>query len=283
MDPLTKAYMTIIEEGKKAPDNTLKSTKKQVGKPFGGPELKTQDDSTNKLRSQKPKEAPSNLTTKGSKGDIKTLKNMKNPRESTNPFDLIYNKIINEEENFNFSTQDNSLNLEPDSNFGDSTSEDDEFDDTEDESSDEITITLDKELATKLIDILKVALGEEDESEEDESEEDESEEGESEEGESEEGESEEDFGNQYKEAVDAEELGHALVDSEKLSSGLTGKNNVVSGAVPVTKKSAQTPTTGKGADGKISQHSTDSGVSKLTSKKNDVGAVKVGKTLFNND
>jgi hypothetical protein len=279
MDPLTEAYMSVIEE-KKAPDNTVKTTKKQVGKPFGDKELTKQDDSTNKSRAAKPKNAPANLTAKGSTGNAKALKNMKNPKESTNPFDLIYNKILNEEESFNFSTDDNSLEMEPNSSFEDDT--DSEFDDdTTEDSSEEVTITLDKEVASKLIEVLQAAIGETEGEEEGEEESDEfgEEEGEGE-TEGEEGGSDED---QYEESVEAEELGHALVDSEKLSKGLTGKNNVVTGAVPVTKKSAQVPSTGKGSDGKLTQHSTDSGVSKLTNKKNDVGAVKVGKTLFDND
>ena len=85
------------------------------------------------------------------------------------------------------------------------------------------------------------------------------------------------------EAVDAEVVGHALVDSEKLNKGMNNPSNkVVKGAVPVTSKSAQSPQTGKGCDGELKPHSTEPAIKKLQSKRQDVGGVHVGKTLFDN-
>jgi hypothetical protein len=282
MDPLLNAYLTVLEEGKDAKTpSAVQQTKKQVGKPFGDKPLQQakKPKHCGCEDTEKPQESDKHLSS--GKNEVKPFKkNMK--KESTNPFDLLYNKIINEEEEMNFSTGDNSLTPSNDYEFGntDSQQDDDEFGETEEseEEGEQVTFTLDKDLAEKLMEVLKAAIEGESEEEEDFS----HELGESEEEEeNEEGEGEEET--QYEEAVDAEELGHALVDSEKLNKGLNGKSNVVTGAVPVTKKSATVPPTGKGADGKLASHSTQSAVSKLTSKKQDVGGVKVGKTLFDNE
>ena len=83
----------------------------------------------------------------------------------------------------------------------------------------------------------------------------------------------------FKESVDSEELGHAIVKDLDKGHLTSKKSNAVKGAVPVSKKSSSSSSI-KGADGKIEKHSTDSAISKLTGKNNNVGGVKVGKGLF---
>lgn len=80
------------------------------------------------------------------------------------------------------------------------------------------------------------------------------------------------------EAVDAEVVGHALVQINKLLSGLTGSNNKVAGAVPTSTGKASV-TKGSSNDGELSELSDDP--EKLTKKDNKVGSVnKVGKSIF---
>jgi hypothetical protein len=146
-----------------------------------------------------------------------------------------------------------------------------EFDDETEEDSDEVTVTLSRELAEKLHEVLMGVLSND------------SEEGEeAEESEEFEGEEAEEGEELKAEAVEAEVKGHALVDAEKLNCGLTNHSSEVKGAVPVTKKTAETPHTGKDSDGKLKPHATEPAVKKLQSKKQDVGGVHVGKTLFDN-
>ena len=279
MDPLAKAYMTILEESDSS--GIVDSSKSQVGKAFGNDESekKSKDLQPNSATEnadselENPEEADSHLSTHSAEGQAKVMK-----KESTNPFDVLYNKVLSEEGAFDFSTQDNSL--EPSQDFGAESDDMDEFGDEEtEEETDQVTISIDKELAEKLMEVLSAVLG--DESSEEES--DESEMGVDiggEEGEDEGGEEGEDE-NPFKESVEAEELGHALVDQEKLEKGMNKKENkVVKGAVPVSNKKAQTPNTGKGSDGQVKSHSCEGGISKLTSKNNNVGGVTVGKSLF---
>jgi hypothetical protein len=86
-------------------------------------------------------------------------------------------------------------------------------------------------------------------------------------------------GDTIEDEVDAEVLGHSLIDLDKLAASLTSpKSQVVKGAVPVTKGKAQVP---KGAkvDGKLSELSGDP-EDLENKKKQDVGGVKQGKTVF---
>jgi hypothetical protein len=276
-DPLANAYLKVIEEETKS--SAVEGTQKQVGKTFGNAESEKNakdvepDSATENADKdlEKIHNSPRELNTDGADGEAKPAKLEKS---SFNPFDALYNKILSEEQAFNFSTEDNSL--EPaDSSFDMGAQEDlEEFDDeSEEEGGEEVTITLNRELAEKLHEVLMGVLGGE-ESEEGSEEGEESEEG------SEEGEESEEV---KEEAVEAEVVGHALVDAEKLNKGMNNPSNkVVSGAVPVTNKTAETPNTGKDSDGELKQHSTEPAIKKLQSKKQDVGAVHVGKTLFDN-
>jgi hypothetical protein len=277
-DPLANAYLKVIEEETKS--SAVEGTQKQVGKTFGDAESEKKakdvepDSATENADKdlEDIKKSPRELNTDGADGEAKPAKLEKS---SFNPFDALYNKILSEEQAFNFSTEDNSL-APADSSFDMGAQEDlEEFDDeSEEEGGEEVTITLDRELAEKLHEALAGILGNE-ENEEESSEED-SEES-SEEGEESSEESEE----VKEEAVEAEVIGHAIVDAEKLNKGLNNPSNKeVKGAVPVTKKSAETPHTGKDSDGELKPHSIGPAAKALQGKKNDVGGVTVGKTLF---
>lgn len=293
MDPLANAYLKVITESSndlQSKDQKVAGQSLKVGAAFGD---STNDSTVKKIQPksgpeaegaetpQNAQEAPSDLSV-GKQEDGSPKKVEKTYGEASNPFDALFNKIISEEGQFmDFAT---SPDENPsDSTFEPSTEESDEFGEDEDEG-EEVTFTLSRELAEQLHEVLSSVLSEEGEEGE------ENEEGfgeESPEGfgeESSEDESSEMGAKPFGEAVEAEEEGHALVDAEKLNKGMNSKGNmVVKGAVPVTKKTAQTPSTGKGHDGKLKSHSTEGGVSKLTAKSNDVGGVKVGKTLFDND
>lgn len=291
MDPLAKAYLKVITESSddlQSKDQKVKGYTPKEGEAFGddtnakklqpnsGPDAKGAE------TPESPQEAKGNLSV-GSETDGKVKPFGKNYSESKNPFDVLFNRILSEEgEMMDFATAETP----EDSTFEPSMDSEDES--SEDES-EQVTITLDKELAQKLVDVLSEVLSSEGEEGEEGEFGEESSEGEGEFGEPSMDSSEEEDSQSgalpFGEAVDAEECGHALVDQEKLQHGLNSKgNNVVKGAVPVTKKSAQTPATGKGHDGKLKAHSTEGGVSKLTSKSSmDAKGVKVGKTIFDND
>jgi hypothetical protein len=286
MDPLTKAYLKIITESEDLQKGQkVEGETSQTGKVFGNaeseknkaPQKKTGPECADDVET--PEESPKHLTQSAeTNGELK--KNPTSYGESKNPFDALYNKILNEEgEEVSFSTgstpEDSSFEVaEP---FGgESSSEDsDEFGEDEEE---KVSLELDKETAHKLLELLQNVLvgDEEHEGEESEGEE----EAEHDFGGSEEGEESEEGENPFKEAVDMQELAGA----EGLSLSDKSKKEV-KGAVPVTKKSAQTPSTGKGHDGVAKAHSTEGGVSKHISKaSNKVGSVdKVGKTLFDQE
>jgi len=154
-------------------------------------------------------------------------------------------------------------------------SDEDLEDSLDEEGSEDVTITLDKETASKLIDILQAAVGGEMDSEEEGSQEEE-EEGSEEEYEGSEDEESED---ELKEEVDAEVLGHSLVDKEKLLKGMNKPSNgVVKGSISAKKKKAQVPLTGKGFKGEASAHG-DKGKT-LQGKNNKVSAVNAGNKSF---
>lgn len=289
MDPLAKAYLKVITESSddlKSKDQKVKGYTPKEGEAFGDDtnakklQPKSGPDSKGAETPESPQEAKGNLSV-GKETDGKTKKFDKNYAESKNPFDVLFNKILSEEgEMMDFATAENP----EDSTFEPSMDSDSEGEGSSEDESEQVTITLDKELAQQLVDVLNAVLSSEDGEEQGEEESGEFEFGESPEGEDEE-ESSQGGALPFGEAVEAEEVGHALVDQEKLNHGLNAKGSyTVKGAVPVTKKSAQTPATGKGHDGKLKAHSPEGGVSKLTSKGSvDTKLVKVGKTIFDND
>jgi hypothetical protein len=293
-DPLANAYLKVITESSDDLQKTgVAKTDLTIGAAFGHKE--NEKNAKNFVSKSGPEEtdaedaeeAPKELSVSGRDG---SLEKDSVSYESNNPFDRLYNKILLDEnlgaEPFEADFSSGNPAEGEESSFGASEGEDHEDmgdegmdDDMGDEGHDDkITISLDRETAEKLVDVLQAVLGgEEDEEGEEENPEDST-------FDSSDDTDEEEHGELEEESVDAEVQGHALVDQEKLQHGLNSKSNIeVKGAVPVTKKSAQTPSTGKGFDGKLKAHSTQPAVSKLTSKKNDVGGVKVGKTIFDND
>lgn len=291
LDPLTSAYLKVIEEN--ASNGAVDATKSQVGKTFGHSEndknVKPKHDGLENAAKDldKVEEAPAELTTDGSESEPKEVKKgekLSLKGESKNPFDVLFNKIISEDA-FDFSTEDNSLT--PDSNFGgpegigssfgeESDDESEEFGEEEGEEEGEVESL--EEIVSSLKDLLgklEKHLGHEEE--ETEEGEEEGEEYADEESEADEFPEDEES---FEEAVEAEVLGHALVDQEKLEAGQTKKSVfTVKGAVPVTKKKAEV-VKGKKVTGKPESHSTEGGVSKLTAKSNNVGGVQTGKSLF---
>ena len=290
MDPITQAYLKVITESSddlQNKDQKVAGSNLKVGAAFGNSESdslskkfisKSGPDAKGAETLETATEADSDLSV-GKAVDGKS-KPLATKYESKNPFDVLFNKIISEEgEMMDFSTTPENSTFEP--SMGES-DESDEFGETEGES-ETVTFELDKDVAQKLIEVLSAALGEGEDGEEGEGEEG-AEDGESNEfgfgGEDEE-ESHEGGAKPFGEAVESEDCGTPLVDGERLSHGLNKKgSDKLKSAVPVTKKSAQTPATGKGHDGKLKAHSTEGGVSKLTGKDNKVGGVTVGKTIY---
>ena len=265
MDPITKAYMSILNES--VPSSEVKTDLK-VGSAFGDKDNEKNVTSFIKGSGpdevegvENPEEAPDELTS-----DVdSSIKKLSGVKEAKNPFDVLFNKIVSEE-TFNFSTEKNN-EIEPLNAFDDSSldeegenedeSDVDEFMDSEDESdsSEEVTLTLDKDLAEKLIEILQAAVGSEEENEEEGEEEDE----------------EKTFPESF-----------ALDDAEDLNlkSGLeltNPKNIKVNGSsTSPKKKKASLPNTGKGST-KPTPHNTKPAVSELTKKKQEVKGSDVKK------
>lgn len=271
----------MLEESDKS-SGIVKSTTSQVGKIFGDESSAPDSDCTlDNVDLENPEEAPAELTSKGATGKPQIMKKTTKANESLNPFDALYNRVLSEEGEFDFTTdQDNEIesNDEYDSDMGEEEGSEEGMEDENEEESEDVTFSLDRETAQKLVDVLQSVLGQSEE--EDMDSEDQTEDemfGDSEEGSSVDGEDEDE--DPFKESVDADELGHALVKDLDKGHLASKKSKVVKGAVPVSKKSA-TSSAIKGADGKIEKHSTDSAISKLTGKNNNVGGVKVGKSLF---
>jgi hypothetical protein len=283
MDPLTNAYLKVIEESAGVVDSDVqinktfgkKENEKNTRPAIGGPE------EVDGL--EKPEEAEEHLSVSSEPSELKGTESLTLKKEAKNPFDALYNKILSEDA-FDFSTDDNTLT--PDSNFGGpegignmgGEELEDELGEEEMESEEEAESL--EDLVSQLRDLLGklesyAGLGDEESEEEmgEEFPEDSREDGDDS--------STDEDDDLNEESVEAEELGHALVDQEKLESGLTKKSSIcVKGAVPVTRKGA-TVEKGKKATGKPENHSPEGGVSKLTGKDNKVPAVQVGKELFN--
>jgi hypothetical protein len=285
MDPLANAYLKIVNESVAELQNSgVVKTDLKINSTFGHNENEKNaknffknsgpEDSEGTEDVENPKEAEAHLTAScENDGTPKKL------NDSVNPFDVLFNKIISEEGIMDFSTD--TENPE-DSTFEPTENEEtDEFGETEEgegeEEEDQVSFTLDRETAEKLYSVLGEVLGMEEESEEEESSEEEGDDFGSEEMGEEEGSQE--GAMPFGEATDMSEL-----STEKGKTLIGKKKIVVQGAVPVTKKKAVTPSTGKGFSGKLTAHSTSGAVTKLQSKKQLVGAIdKVGKSHFDQD
>ena len=176
--------------------------------------------------------------------------------ESTNPFDDLYNKIL-KEETFGWAMEDeDSEEMNEPMSAGEDEEGGEESEDEESGEENDMQAVLGhlKSAVAALEKMLEDADEEGEEGEE---------------------------GEEVKEeAVEAETLGHALVDQEKLTGGLTSKNNVVKAGVSPVKKKAEVPSTNKNHDGELKKENESAG-KQLTGKNNKVDGVKVG-NLFNN-
>jgi len=288
IDPLTQKYLEVLTEGKN--ECTVKGEKNKPGKSFEGSEKMNKDknSTTKNAKISKPTEDKRN-SGQSRKGDLQKAKTV--VKDSVNPFEDLYNKILSEDDTFGWEIEkdeeegeESPFNSESPNemeyDMGDS--DEDLEDSLDEEGSEDVTITLDKETASKLIDILQAAVGGEMDSEEEGSQEEEEEGSEEEEEGSEEeyeGSEDEESEDELKEEVDAEVLGHSLVDQEKLLKGMNKPSNgVVKGSISAKKKKAQVPLTGKGFKGEASAHG-DKGKT-LQGKNNKVSAVNAGNKSF---
>jgi hypothetical protein len=283
IDPLTQKYLEVLTEGNKS--CAVKGEKNKPGNyAFEGAKKKSPNTTTKNPKISKPKEYKSGQSRKGNLEKAKVI------NSSVNPFEDLYNKILSEDDSFGWEIDkeesetspfegDSPNEMEYDSGSSDEEGENEEGGE---EGGEEVTLTLDRETAEKLIDILQSAIGgteSEEEEMEDEGEEEMEDEGEEMENEGEEMEDDEEL---TKEEVESEVLGHSLVDQEKLLKGMNKPGNaIVRGSISAKKKKAQVPLTGKGFKGELSAHG-DKGKS-LQGKNNKVNAVNAGnKSFFDN-
>jgi hypothetical protein len=277
MDPLTEKYLEVVNEGN---DSGVVKTTLKTGNSFEGTEkLNKADEADVNVDLDKPVEDKNNSCDKKDGSMEKAPKVVDN--SSANPFEDLYNKILQEDafgweiENANGSDMGEMDSEVP--SLEDSSEESEEESEEGEEESEEVTLTLDKETAQKLIDVLQAAVGGE---AEDEEEDEEFDFGASDE--EEEDEESEDEEETVKEEVDAEVVGHALVDQEKLLKGMNKpSNNLVKSTIKAHKKKAQVPSTGKGFKGELTKQG-DSAGKALQNKNNKVAAVNVGKGIIDN-
>jgi hypothetical protein len=255
MDPLVAKYLNVLNED----INKTGVVKNAVPKPgadlFGTPKAEDSKKQSENVDIETPEEDKDNSCEEcdGEPAKLNTKV------ESLNPFDELYNKILKEEtfgwameEDEDEGEDENTSNgplLGSDRESGESNEEGESNEDGEG-----LQAVL-KHLKGA-VDALQGLLDEADDEEADESEE------------------------INEEGVDAEILGHALVDQEKLTGGLTGKNNIVKAGVNAVKKKAEVPSTNKGHDGEVKKENESAG-KQLSGKNNKVDGVKVG-NFFNN-
>jgi hypothetical protein len=290
LDPLTSAYLKVINEN--ASNGKVEGQSLKVGAAFGDSSNEKnvksfqKNTGTDKVKGEieNPEEAPAELTTAGSESEPKEVKKGEKLtlKDSKNPFDALYNKIISEDA-FDFSTEDNTLT--PDSDFGgpegmgssheEESHEDEDEDFGDEEESEEGEVEDLESLVSQLKELvgkLESHLGGEESEEGDEL-------GDDEEGYEEEDEEESDS---FPPHSDEEEVNEESVEIEELpdSHGLSLTNkpaHTVKGAVPVKKKKASV-VKGPKVTGKPEEFKNEAGVSSLQAKSSiDAKGVKVGK------
>ena len=295
LDPLTSAYLKVINEN--ASNGKVEGQSLKVGAAFGDSSNEKnvksfqKDTGTDKVKGEieNPEEAPAELTTAGSESEPKEVKKGEKLtlKDSKNPFDALYNKIISEDA-FDFSTEDNTLT--PDSDFGGpegiGSSHEEEGhemgDEDEDYGDEEESEEGEHEDLESLVSQLKELVGKLESHLEGHMEHEEGEEGD-ELGEDEEGyDEEEEDGESFPPHSDEEEVNEESVEIEELSNekglSLTNKpSHTVKGAVPVKKKKASV-VKGPKVTGKPEEFKNEAGVSSLQAKSSiDAKGVKVGK------
>lgn len=272
---LVNSYLNVLEE-----KSGIGSTTGKSGNELFDSKPKDACDSLENVDGlETPKPGPSVSDTDGTPKAM----SKKVQKENLNPFDALLQQVLAQENweleadkdeaggegmelNFSGDTTEGGGNLEMSDEIGEEEGE---------EGGDPMSEVLDA-LKAAVAALERVVGGEEEEGSEEAGEEEEG--GEEEAGE-EQGEENPFGGDMSKEAVEAEELGHALVDLERLAASLhSPKSQVVKGAVPVSKGKAQTAKGGK-VDGKPTEFSSNPDELE-NKKKQDVGGIAKGKTLL---
>jgi hypothetical protein len=290
-DPLTSAYLRVINENASSGKVEGQSLKTD-GSPFGqGSESKKnaetfyKDSGDSKVKSEvkKPTEAPAELS-EDPENEPKEYKATEKLtlKDSLNPFDALFNKIISED-SFNFDSEEG---VEPEQHFGGpdmigGMEHDEEDMDEEDMGDDEEMEDEDMdehEDLESLVSQLKDLVGKLESHLEGHIEHEEGEEGEHEfpEDSREEGEEDEDEDEEInEESVEIEEI------SDEKGASLTKKTGyTVKGAVPSVKGKAKVEK-GKKVNGKPEDFKNEGGISSLQAKSSfDAKGVKPGKFLF---
>ena len=283
MSSLMKSYLSVLNEDAKkgsgiAVDNTGELEGAENAKKF------VKDSGPEHVKVTKPVAGPSQEDVKAKDAAPKAVKS-----ESVNPFDVIINKVL-ANENWELEDdngggdafgglkgpEDNDFSAGDDA-FGSTEGEEDAFG-AEGEGEEEEGLAAVLTALKSAVEALEKVVNPEGVEGEEGEEEFPSAEGEEEEGEEEENSFPGSSAPVSEESVDAEELGTPIKDSEKLSKGMNSKSNQqVKGAVPVTKKKAVGIKPYKPTDGpEAFNHESD-----LTDKKKqNVGGVTVGKSLF---
>lgn len=270
-------YLNVLNEGK----TQAVSGPKSKGDFFDGGDKKAPFDNSKEVET--PEKSAAHLNSVSSETKPKVAK-ASTLGDSVNPFDKLFNQVLSQE-NWEQEEEANEVGGEEsqggglEMNFsGDTETGEGEFEEHggEEEEGDAMSELL-THLRAAVSALEKIAGHEEGEEEEMEEEADadaETTDADADE-EPEEGEEE---SSPIEDAVDAEELGHALVDLQKLSAGLSDpKSRTVKGAVPVSKGKAQTPN-GKKPEGKYVPFKGNT--KPLEGKKNDVNGVSKGKAWF---
>ena len=277
-NPLIDLYMSTLNEGVKSPE--VKSVLKKDSEVFGKFPKGNDAEENVKKDLKKPTEDKEHSNADGSKGKPEKMKVTK---ESSNPFDKLFNQYLAEDFGDNFAPSTPDMG----SNSGDLGGEvggdiqsdelpitDENIDEDESEEAEGGIPGAIKALEQALAALKGIAGGEA----EGEDLGDESEEGE--EGEDDEfsWDVEDDGGDEEPVAGESVELTKAP-DKKDAFQGAT-KSQVVTGAVPKKKGKASTPSTGKGNDGKLEKAPDKKDAFQGATKSQDTKGVKTGKFLF---
>jgi len=279
----TKKYMAIINDYL----NVLNESKgshavsgpKKTGPFFDGGDKKAPFNNSDEVETPEKSAAHLNSASSDSKPKVAKATTL---GDSVNPFDKLFNQVLSQE-NWEQEEEANEVSggESPEGNLEMNFSGDTETGEGEFEEHGEGEGEGEMDAMTELLTHLRAAVaalekisGHEEEEEEEEVEEDTDTDTEPDT----DTDTDTDEETNLEDSVDAEELGHALVDLQKLSAGLSDpKSRTVKGAVPVSKGKAQTPN-GKKPEGKYVPFKGNT--KPLEGKKNDVNGVSKGKAWF---
>jgi len=275
-NPLIDLYMSTLNEGVKSPE--VKSILKKNSEAFGKFPKGNDAEENVKKDLEKPKEDKEHSNADGSKGKPERMS-----KESSNPFDKLFNQYLAEDFGDNFAPSTPDMG----SNSGDLGGEvgtdiqsdelpitDENIDEDESEEEPEGGIPGAIKALEQALAALKGISGGDSEGDGEELG-DESEEGEDDEFS---WDVEDDGDDEEPVAGESVELTKAP-DKKDAFQGAT-KSQVVTGAVPKKKGKASTPSTGKGNDGKLEKAPDKKDTFQGATKSQDTKGVKTGKFLF---